>query len=310
VDRLKKKFDMMRFLEENSIPYDRNSGINTLDYVATQCPFCNSNKPTLGLHITNGFSTCWKCGWHSLWDTVKILTGETNPKPIIEKYGGRVYGNHKEEAPIRRRPTKIIVPGKDDWNPRLRAWNYIEKERHFDPEKIISPYGLKYTTHEAGDYSYRIVFPIIFEGRIVSYQARTYINNDLRFMACKQDDEILDHQHLIYNWDRCLNSENVLLVEGLFDCIRLGLNNVGAVFGTSTTVEQANLLRNQFKNVFLLFDQGEEEAMMKAEKFAYQIGSSKCNVEILDLGIDGDPDEAFLGKEDDVLYLKKELRLY
>jgi hypothetical protein len=60
-----------------------------------------------------------------------------------------------------------------------------------------------------------------------------------------------------------------------------------------------------------LFDQGEPEAQEKAEKFAYQIGSGRTEVEILQITKEKiDPDLYFYNNPDDLIYLKKELRLY
>lgn len=305
---------MRSFLNFYSIPYNEHSNIATDAYYAVDCFACGKME---GLGVPKDgsiYGTCWKCGYKNAYTLIQGLTGENNVSTIIKKFsGGPVsapYLNSIEETkPSIVRPSKVIVPGKTDWHPNLEAWKYLEEERKFNPMEIIPKYDLRYNTFGAGMHSYRITFPFYVDGKIVAYQSRTYRDNEVRFIASKNEESIMDIKHILYGMDDC-SLDSVLIVEGIFDKIRIGKNTL-AVCGTSTTVEQANLIRSKFKRVFLLFDQGEEEAQEKAEKFAYQIGSGNTEVEILNITDEKvDPDQYFYDNPDDLLYIKKELHLF
>lgn len=305
---------MVGFLQYYSIPFNEHSNIATDAYYAIDCPFCSKTE---GLGVPKDgslYGTCWKCGYKNGYTLIQGLTGESNGSEIIKKFSGGIVSNSylnsmEEPQPSIARPTKIIVPGKTDWYPNLEAWKYLEGVRKFNPMEIIPKYDLRYNTFGAGMHSYRITFPFYVDGKIVAYQSRTYRDNEVRFIASKNEESIMDIKHILYGMDDC-SLDSVLAVEGLFDKIRVG-NNCLAVCGTSTTVEQSNLIRSKYKRVFLLFDQGEEEAQEKAEKFAYQIGSGRTEVEILNITNDKvDPDQYFYDNPDDLLHLKRELHLW
>ncbi len=306
---------MVRLLDDLNVPYEVNSGINTDDFVALPCPFCGGVNPKLGAHRTHGYFTCWSCGFHGLWDTLKVLTGlpYRELKDVVALYSDYVAHDYVgNNSHTERRPTKVDMIGSCEINHNHDAYKYIRDVRGFDPEFLFRKYSLTYTTAGYGKYNYRVIFPIFYNGKIVSYQARTYLDNPdiVRFMALEKEKEVIPHQRILYNLDNC-SLDNILVVEGIFDCLRFNGPGVACSFGISFTIEQANLLRERYKNVFILYDE-EEKAQEQAEKLGYLVGSGSTNVEVISLGSDvkSDPDELLRGKPDEITYIKKELKLY
>jgi hypothetical protein len=173
-----KNFDMIGFLNFYSIPYNEHSNQATDAYYALDCFECGKED---GLGVPKDgslYGTCWKCGYKNGYKIVQGLTGESNIKEIIKKFSTGYVSNHilvnYDNEPNIKRPTKVVVPGKTDWHPKLEAWRYLEEVRKFNPLEIIPKYDLRYNTHGADIHSYRITFPFYYDGKIVAYQSRTY----------------------------------------------------------------------------------------------------------------------------------------
>ena len=102
------------------------------------------------------------------------------------------------------------------------------------------------------------------------------------------------HKHVLYNIDNC-KSDTVVMVEGIFDVMRLGKYDVCASFGTSFMAEQLLLLK-PYKRIFMLYD-SEGPAQEKAKKAANMITNiTRGEVYNVNLGTGGDPDD--LSNED------------
>jgi len=85
--------------------------------------------------------------------------------------------------------------------------------------------------------------------------------------------------------------------------MRMGDNCVGTL-GTSITDPQIKLL-SRFKQVFVMFDDGEEEAIKKAKSLASRVSILGSRVEIITNYADGrDPGDLM---DDEVKNIKKEL---
>lgn len=288
-----KKFDAYSFLRDYNLPistHGKNVGRN---FIGTSCPFCGDDSDHMGFHITQARNPhCFRCGSHSLWDTIKALTG-TNPKEIMEKYSSVSY--IQEEVEVKTRASKIVVPGNKEFKPAHKR--YLSK-RKFDPDYLIQKYDLR-VTGTLDKYSNRIIFPVYYNKRIVSYQGRTYTDSIPKYLTCHPDDEIVFHKDIFFNWDNAKN-DTVLVVEGVFDAVRIGDNAI-ASFGTSITMNQINLLK-KFNKVFFLYDP-EELAQKKALMALTLLSSYGILCERISIG-DTDPGDL---SDDDAIYLKKEL---
>lgn len=288
-----RKFDAYSFLKDYNLPiylHSKNVGKN---FIGTTCPFCDDQEDHLGFHKTEARNPhCWKCGSHSLRDTIRALTG-TNPIIVLDKYSTVSY--IQEEQEVRVRATSITVPGTKDFKPAHKK--YLEK-RKFDPDYLINKYDLR-VTGTMDTYRNRIIIPIYYKKQIVSYQGRSYANEMPKYLTCSPENEIVFHKDIFFNMDN-VKKRTVLVVEGVFDAIRLGENTI-ASFGTTITLSQINLLRN-FDKIFFLYDP--EEKAQESAKRALTILSSYGKM-CERLMIDGvDPGDM---SDEDALHLKKEI---
>jgi DNA primase len=158
--------------------------------------------------------------------------------------------------------------------------------RRFDPDKLVEKYGIM-GTGPAGDYSWRIIAPIMLDGQMVSYQGRSILQGGrepIKYRACQPGDELINHKTILYNID---NAGDIgIVVEGTFDVWRFGDGAVAAI-GTTVTRTQINMAARRFKRVFIVFD-AESAAQKKAKKMANELAALGVESAVVSLN-NGDP---------------------
>lgn len=293
------KIDLKKYLIDNNISVI-DMGKNTQKgWININCPFCADHDNHGGFHLVSKFYyTCWKCGWHSLDSVFKKILKKSFLEVKVELANYIISTEHNDII-HKKTNTNIIVPGTKKYLNYHKK--YLEK-RSFDIDFLIEKYDLFFTNH-LSDYNYRIIFPIKFKNEIVSFQGRSIIpNHPIRYKACSKEKEIINHKNLLYNLDNCkLNT--IIVVEGIFDCLRLGDNSC-ALFGTGYTENQVKLLSN-YKNVYILFD-NEKIAQEKAERLGIQLSSLNVSVNIMNI----DREDPAVLTEKEVRNIKNILKIY
>ncbi|MGF7193758.1 DNA primase [Staphylococcus pasteuri] len=209
-----------------------------------------------------------------------------------------------------------------------QALNYL-KERDF-PEQLIKERGIGYApnsshfchdflekkgydielAYEAGllsrneeNFSYydrfrdRIMFPLKnAQGRIVGYSARTYTNQEPKYLNSPET-PIFQKRKLLYNLDKARKNirknDEIILLEGFMDVIKsdhAGLKSVVASMGTQLSNEHITFIKKLTSNITLMFD-GDfagKEATLKTGQALLEQG---LNVFVVQLPSDMDPDE-------------------
>ena len=271
-------YNYIKFLEDYHIDYE----LNNRGYAEIICPFCSSNKRKGGFHPYKGYN-CWKCGFTRTEDVVRALTGIEWHQIEKDYHYEDYYSYLDKKAPSPTPNTELSLPyGVGEL--LMRHKNYL-KSRNYDPDYIISKYHIKATNH-LGDYAFRIVIPIYYKHQLVSYTCRDWTGNqDLRYMSCKIEDEVIHHKHILYNMDNCNGSHGVI-VEGSTDVWRLGDGSM-ATLGTGFTQQQIVLIARTFKRITLIYD-AEEEAKIRANKLGNTLAGMGLEVDMLLLK-EGDP---------------------
>ena len=173
--------------------------------------------------------------------------------------------------------------------------------RNFDPSYLIEKYKI-YSTDHLGDYKFRIIIPIYFEGQLISYQGRDYTNkSDIRYKSCAKKDEIIHYKNIVYGIDN-LPDDHGIIVEGIFDKWRMG-DNALCTFGTGYTNQQLILLSRRLKKATILFDP-EEKAQEIAEKLCRELSGLGVRSRNIKLPENKDPGEL---KPFEADYLTKKL---
>lgn len=273
-------FDVVRFFYDYSIDVSYEGKSVTAGWINCQCPFCDDHSDHLGFNIRKNYFNCWKCGYHSIFDVIKKFTND-NPKEIIKKYDIKYRVIKKDKIiDTKHEIKKIKLPGGDL---SINHKKYLTL-RGFDPEMLIEKYKLQ-GTNNIGNYCQRIIIPIFYKKKIVSFQGRDITGiNKLRYKACNKQNEIIHHKHILYNLDNCKNNF-VIVVEGVFDVFRFG-DNCCCTFGKSYTKKQLLLLQ-KYNHIFILFDN--DMAGQKASKKLANDLQAFPNINIYNITCNSDP---------------------
>lgn len=241
-------FDAIKFLDDYRI---RHAPLNREGWVNIRCPMCGDHGDHLGINIS-GNCNCWKCGPHKL-DTIVtalLLIPSRLAWRIVRQY------KTKDDTYI---PPVLSVSNKDlRWpmgmGPMSERHRRYLAGRGFDPGLLELVWGLKGTDRMDPDYRWRIVAPVIQNGRPVSYQARDITgSHPLRYRACDPENELVPIKQTIYGIDLAAPKGKCVVVEGITGAWRLGPGAV-ATFGTGWTPQQLHLLGCTFSRVFVFFD--------------------------------------------------------
>jgi transcription elongation factor Elf1 len=297
-------FNITKFLTDYRVEFRTSGSQISSGWLGLNCPFCGKDNFGLGIHLESSAINCWKCGHHSLVDLIKALVGcdYHSARDIQSEYASNTRAKHNLTQNEAVRTTKTIceyATNTTTMNERHRA--YLEK-RNYDPELLEELWGLK-GTGNVGDYRFRVVAPIMYRGKMVSYTCRDYTGkSELKWKTCKAENEVIPHKNILYGLDYC-KSNSCLVVEGPGDVWRMGYGSV-STFGTSFKLEQAMLLADRFKRVFILFD-AEDKAQEQARSLAVLLNARRVEVELLEIQ-EGDPGEL---DQDEANNIMKEIGL-
>jgi DNA primase len=137
----------------------------------------------------------------------------------------------------------------------ITAKSYLA-HRGFNPEKLEQKYKIFIGSYLNRDYKFRIIIPIIYEEKPVSFIGRDYTGKQIPKYKCpKREQEVIHHKDILYNLDNC-DKDFCIVVEGVFDCWKIG-DDCCATFGTSWSEKQAILLSKRFNKICILYDNDE-----------------------------------------------------
>ncbi len=279
-------------------------------WVGVACPFCVGG--TSGFHLganlqSWGFS-CWKCGKHRTTEAIATILGvpEQEARRLIGRYkesSGSGFDLRQEAANKRIGEKPLKLPTMLD-SLSQGAITYLQG-RGYDPDKLIRDWDIRCTAPMALldkiSYKFRILCPIYWNGRMVSFQCRDYTGkSDRKYMACPPEREIMSHKSILYgnqkHWE-----DVAICVEGVTDVWRLGPKSF-ATMGIKYTLEQVVHIVDHFKRVVVLFD-SDPAAQKQAKELAAKIRA--CGVQsAVERLVSGDPGEMPQPEAD---YLVKQL---
>ena len=281
-------FNIIKFYTDFNIQYFTKGEKVTQGWINISCCFCNSHSPNLGFHLATGALSCWRCGTHSHIDLIQELLNVTVSEAfdiheLYSEQGNRIktplQSNHEPVKTI----SKCRLP--EGSKPLTKRFKDYLIGRNFDPEELEELWGLK-CVEAVGDYKWRLIGGIYYEGKIVSYQGRDITGkSDLKWKTCAAKFESIQHKEILHGLDYC--KDKCLVVEGMGDLWRMGKGAV-CTFGIAFTLSQVNLLASKFKQVFIMYDGGELNAIKQAEKLAAMLSARGVSVEVLYLD-SGDP---------------------
>jgi len=197
-------------------------------------------------------------------------------------------------------------------------WNVIEEyllKKGF-PERYIKESGIIKRSSNGDRYfdlfRNRIIFPIQqYNGEIVGFGGRVLDDGVPKYLNSPETEVYSKRNNLygLYQARETIRRENeVLLVEGYLDCIKLyqnGIQKAVASLGTSLTTEQAVLLRRYAEKAVVLYD-GDEAGQREAVRAIDILREQDFAVDVITLPGGSDPDEYLdsYGKEEFLHYIQ------
>lgn len=250
-------------------------------WINMPCPYCTGNEGLhLGFNIEDGYFKCWRCGWHPIVETLHKISGRPIPeiKDLIKQYGGKSYKSSAKQAPVKIHAFKLP----SDYHSELLPGHilYLEK-RGFDPEKIRRTWNIG-SCGPMGqiddiEYSNRILIPIEWDRKIVSFQARTISKKEPKYRDCPKNRELIFHKHILYG-RQDMWKQDIIVVEGAMDAWRFGTNSVG-LFGVEFKLKQVKWLIQRFRRIFICMDP--DEAGKRAANKLYHLIQGSRNAEAI-----------------------------
>lgn len=300
------------FLADYGIP----QGTPSREFHNTICPFCGGSPTSpfpLGIHVSKGYASCWRCQSHPLLETIAALTA-TTPKEAREILAAYSFTSH---VPGPKLPSSKVRHCQPPGGPLTAPYSRYLESRGFDPDWIALEHGVLAAGSKCfwdagvpldGDwkgqwFSDRLIIPIHdATGRLVNFQGR-WIRKEKerwgiirtmengkpvetpgwvpieRYKGARVDKVPMHHKHLLYGAHRG-RSDLAVVVEGVLDQWKLGRGSV-ATFGTSLTIHQIRLL-GAYRRVLFCFD-SEDTAQAKAARWAREVAALGVSVEVVDL---------------------------
>lgn len=245
----------LEFLDEYGIPRRTEGEHARSGWIQLDCPWCGAGteKYHLGYNIAKQFFHCWKCGWHSVIDTLLEIVPSLSRDDLRALY-------RPSETPLAAPKPKGKYREPRGVEPLGAAHRRYLQGRRFQPDEIatiwdVQGIGLR------GRPPWRLFIPIIVEGHCVAWTSRALHDEGTRYRSSSLEDSDIPVKELLYGADYCANE--VLVVEGPTDAWRIGPGAV-ATLGTAVSMKQCELL-SSFSVVHICFDSS-PEAQRRANK--------------------------------------------
>jgi hypothetical protein len=232
-------------------------------WVNIECPHCQGDGYHLGFNTQEAYFYCFRCGSHPVNVTLmKLLQVSYNQAEELSK----TYKLSKKRQSIQTptfNPGVVKIKKKgfkfpSDITELQKPHKKYLLKRNFDPDYLVKTWDVKATSPfsklDGIDYRYRILIPILWDDKPVTFQARDYTGKqEIKYKACPEEREAVHHKHILYGHPSLWQKRRGILVEGVFDVWRLR-QSACCTFGTGYTTEQVRLMIKLFDELFILFD--------------------------------------------------------
>ena len=262
--------------------------------ITIRCPLCSplheNRRKTLSINSNNDRWQCFRCqDFKGRKKQIPRLLEALNLRHLIpvfeedeviveddslEKVRHRLLFGQEAQKKFEAEPVQLPEGTRYDWDntPVGRTlYRYLTMERHIT-ELQIEHYEIGYCV--AGKYAGAVVLPV-------------YMNRVLRFWqirrvmfigtAAKYDAPAVDRAGVLFDLDS-VKPDNVVIVEGIFDKLRVGGSCVG-LLGKKITDKQIALLADRgVRNVNVMLD---GNAWADAKQVAYEIRKKLYGLEMV-----------------------------
>lgn len=232
------------------------------DEIRFNCPYCvqagklPDRKFHLYINIKKGVGHCFRCG-----------------KKLKFNGNGNCYKVEQAITVNVRRPKHILssIPQSLPITKDSPAFEFLRYKflEIFSEEELfarIESFGLNYCVDMR--YSHlvdRIIIPVTFHGKVVACQFRSIYGQEPKYLSYSLNGRNI--KEYLYNFDNALKSDEVWIMEGVFDVFAT-FDNAVAIFGKEISKPQAELIVKYFSRVIIALDQ---DAYKEACKIAKQL---------------------------------------
>lgn len=295
-------FDVVSFLDDRGIQYSQAGSKNVSSgWLGVQCPFCSDKSNHLGINLSSGTISCYKCGTSGT--VVKLIMEIDNCSfrfavDTINKFVATDFSHLVRRERIHSDITKFPVNTSDNFLP---IHDRFLQKRRYDRKFLQQKYDIMAVGPTLDDWKFRVIIPVYVNREIVTYIGRDTTGKlEVPYKNAPIERSIIQAKHCLYGIDEIKPGGDVIIAEGVLDKWRIGQGCV-ATFGTQVTTEQIRMLADkQPKRIFILFDQ---DAINQAHKLAYDLSALGSNIEVLELS-EGDPDNL---SDDETWQIRRDL---
>ena len=267
------------------------------------CPECDVGRAKefrLWWNTEKNVGTCYKC--HRAFNTVSLvqaveavsfagalrLVKEHTVGGVLSLAGLQQRVKQAFAAPI---VEKVEPLAPIDLPPEfIAASNAPEDEwpaylmERVGSRKTILDYGIGWCSR--GFYANRMVVPVRMAGATVSFVARDMTGRAERKVLYPKGTKT---SRMLFNYDRASQFDQVVLVEGVLDALRVGPRGM-AIFGTSLSDAQVRLLADsQAREVVVMLD-GDDAGVLGTSKLVARLRTTH-RVRVVRLPSGRDPDD-------------------
>ena len=295
--------DVGDLVSSNGVDFKYASGGREL---LVECPFCQREK--LYINADTGLWNCARCGERgNMWTLATKVLGLDNYDAFrltreIEK-GLKDAPRFVQQA-VREAPEEISLPASfsrlTNVGSTLDApyWMYLFNRGL--SEETIKAYDIGRDDVLSGPgsrYKKRVIIPVRQDGVLRSFVARSIHDAcpachkepcrcQARWQKALHPEDVRMAQ-LLFNIDRMRQNQEIVLMEGVFDALRLPAQAVCS-FGAHLSREQRALLRKRTDKVIICWD-GDEVGRAGAHRVAQELVSDLITVRIARLPDGTDP---------------------
>jgi hypothetical protein len=237
------------------VAYLRDHGIDTVDRgpdvsrsnINMKCPFCGDDDEGkhMGINLETGYYGCWRNSRHSGRDVSFLLTYITKESvsSIRRNIGSDTTLSESDDVDMLKILSKDLDEDDDVervvggvrsltldksfmpmWKKGYKRGLYLKylEYRGFDEVEDLSyVFGLHYCLY--GEWKYRIIFPIYFKDKIVSWVGRTIHKDEPKhYVDLSVIKSIRAPKFCLYNYDMIKSGGSTLFItEGIIDCLKI-----------------------------------------------------------------------------------------
>lgn len=283
------------FLEENHIPYKMRK-----DWANICCPYCSDTNYHLGLS-SDGKASCFRCGNHNINSVFHELLhcGASEAKALVHRYVHKGFSRKEEDSNLCASACEFKLPSSGNILKAKIPYVYMRRRfPYMSIDEFVTMLSVNKVTYTDTDFvmkkpdgnitdkmAGRIVFPLIHNGKEVSYQCRDYTCNlhSVKYLTAQKEFERVFHKDLLYGEDN-VPYNKIIVCEGVFDALSIG-NGAVHTFGVKWSRSQAEALC-AYSHVYIAYDMdkaGEEGAKSLASAISHRVKVTRVKISEKDI---------------------------